>query len=331
MTKLEKIREVITKAVSCGQNVLLEGPHGTGKSSLALGVAGKLGLRLKYFSAPTLDPFADLVGIPVPILDDGARRILYLRQEDVTQAEIIFFDELNRAHPKVLNTVFELIQFRSINGEKLPHLRSIIAVINPTVSSYQVQELDPALIDRFHIHARLTAGPSRDWFAARFGSTLGNALVNWFEADLDDKQRELISNRRLEYVGLCRMEGIDLQYAFPPNARLPLHLLEARLEENESSLTVEHFLQNPDKFASQVTTDLNVATRFGNLLPMMAPHQKAAVSDILLALPSEVLATLRSKFPPIFKKVRDGLAATKSKAEAEAFWDLVQERLNAIQ
>src|ERR1043166_9712122 len=71
MTKLEKIREVITKAVSCGQNVLLEGPHGTGKSSLALGVAGKLGLRLKYFSAPTLDPFADLVGIPVPILDDG--------------------------------------------------------------------------------------------------------------------------------------------------------------------------------------------------------------------------------------------------------------------
>jgi hypothetical protein len=198
-------------------------------------------------------------------------------------------------------------------------------------SGYAVQELDPALIDRFHIHVRLPSEPSRDWFVARFGSVLGNGLLDWFETDLDDKQREQISNRRLEYMGLCRTDGIALQYALPPNIKLPLHLLESRLEENKNVLTIEDFLQNPDKFAGQVTTDLNVATRFCNLLPMMSPHQKATVSEVLLALPSEVLASLRTKFPAIFKKVRDGLAAAKSKADADAFWELVQERLHVIQ
>jgi hypothetical protein len=331
MTKIDKIRDVIIKGVSTGKNILLEGSHGAGKTSLALEVAQKLGLRLKYFSAPTLDPFADLVGIPVPVVDDGTRRLLYLRQEDVTQAEIIFFDELNRAHPKVLNTVFELIQFRSINGEKLPHLRSVIAVINPAGSNYQVQELDPALVDRFHIHLSLTAGPSRDWFISRFGPRLGNVILDWFETDLDHKQREQISNRRLEYIGLCRTEDIPLQYALPPGSKVPLHLLEARLEENKNVLTIEDFLQNPDKFTGQVVADLNVATRFVNLLPMMNPAQKAAVSEIVLALPSEVLATLRTKFPAIFKKVRDSIAIAKSKADADAFWELVQERLQVIQ
>jgi len=53
---------------------------------------------------------------------------------------MLFFDELNRAHPKVLNAVFELVQFRSINGDKLPRLQCVIAAINPPGAGYHVQE-----------------------------------------------------------------------------------------------------------------------------------------------------------------------------------------------
>ena len=331
MNKNDQLREAITKAVQNGRNVLLEGPHGIGKTTLALAVAAKLDLRLKYLSASTLDPFADLIGIPVPITDeDGVRRIVYLRPDAINQAQIIFFDELNRAHPKVLNAVFELVQFHSINGDKLPRLQSVIAVINPVGNGYQVQELDPALTDRFHIHLRLTIGADRHWFVNRYGSDLGHALVNWFETDLDDQQRAQISNRRLEYIGLCWKDGIQLQHALPLDVQAPLHLLESRLRNEEGVLTAEQFVHEPNKFAEQVTTNLDVALRFAKVLPTMNPQQKRCVIDIVLALPAEVLAMLKSEFPFVFKKVRAAIASGKGQAEAEAFWDLLQERLCEI-
>ena len=150
----------LKKAVHAGLNILLEGPFGVGKSSIIFSVAEELGLRMKYFSASTLDPFADLVGVPVPVMEDQTRRLIYVRPDYIQQAEILFFDELNRAHPKVLNAVFEIIQFHSINGETLPHLRSVIAAINPASAGYHVQELDPALLDRFHLHLHVAFEPN---------------------------------------------------------------------------------------------------------------------------------------------------------------------------
>src|SRR5206468_4153795 len=116
-----------------GKNVLLEGRRGVGKTSLVLEVARKLGLRLAYFSAPTLDPWADLVGVPVP--QDG--RLVFLRPAHVSEAEFLFLDELNRAHPKVQNAILELTLFRSLNGERLERLRTVWAAINPPDGEYQ--------------------------------------------------------------------------------------------------------------------------------------------------------------------------------------------------
>src|SRR5207249_2123412 len=133
MNKFDEAHGVIKRAVQGGLNVLVEGPHGVGKSKLVLGVAAELKLRLAYLSASTLDPYVDLVGIPVPVIHQGVpQRIDYVQLETLTEAQIIFFDELNRAPAKVLNALFELVQFRSINGVKLPHLRCVIAAINPS-------------------------------------------------------------------------------------------------------------------------------------------------------------------------------------------------------
>src|SRR5439155_607532 len=79
MNDFQENREIVKRAVQAGLNVLVEGPHGVGKTSLALDGAAELNLRVKYWSASTLDPF-DLVGIPVPVYKDGVPlRIVYRR------------------------------------------------------------------------------------------------------------------------------------------------------------------------------------------------------------------------------------------------------------
>jgi hypothetical protein len=60
--------------------------------------------------------------------------------------------------------------------------------------------------------------------------------------------------------------------------KLPLHLLEARLRNEDCVLTIEQFVREPNKFVDQVIADPNVAVRFAQLLPMMTPKQKGVVS-----------------------------------------------------
>lgn len=320
----------LKKALQAAFNILLEGPYGAGKSSIVLRAADELGLKMQYFSASTLDPFADLVGIPVPVMDEQNRRLVYVRPDYIQGAEVLFFDELNRAHPKVLNAVFEIIQFHSINGEPLPRLRAVVAAINPASAGYHVQELDPALLDRFHLHMQVAFGPNLDWFVTRFGDKLGRALVAWHQTDLDDPQRKSISNRRLEYIGQALLAGIDPAHALPQDITAPLHLLKARLREEESVLTIEQFVAQAEKLAAAVGCDMNVAIRFAQLLPMMNPSQKNRVRDLVLALPAEVLAQLQNQSPFVFKKTREAVARHSSPADARAFEELLNERLQSL-
>ena len=326
----DQVQDQLDKALQANLSVLLEGSHGVGKTSLARSAAAKQGLRLKYFSAATLDPFADLVGIPVPVLDGEVRRIVYLRPEDIHQAQILFFDELNRAHPKVLNAVFEIVQFKSINGERLPHLRAVIGAINPAGAGYQVQDLDPALLDKFEIHIQVRFGPSQEWFVQRFGERLGSALVAWHATDLDDGQRQGVTNRRLEFIGTAIESGIDPKAALPPGVSAPVHLLQARLREDDALVTIEQLVNQPEKYATVVAKDLNVAMRFGQLLPMMNPSQKNTVRDLVLALPSEVLARLKAQTPFVFKKTREAVVRCGNPEDARAFEELLAERLRQI-
>ena len=217
------LRSVLLKAATQGWNVLLEGPHGTGKTSLVVAVAKALDLRLKYYCTSTLDPFVDLVGLPVQGNDaQGQRPINYHRHEDKSNAELIFFDEINRAQPKVLNAVLEIIQFRRINGESLPHLKAVFAACNPSNSNYNVIDLDPALVDRFQIYMPFSPGPDRNWFNKTFGPRLGTALCQWWSIDLDADQRQRVSPRKLEYIGQLIKKGMDLGSgdALTPNCRV---------------------------------------------------------------------------------------------------------------
>lgn len=191
--------------MDAGLNILITGEAGTGKTAMLQQASANLGLKMKYYSASTLDPFADLVGIPVP--DKDAKTVEYYRPRDVDSAEVIFMDELNRADTKTLNAVFEIIQFRSINGEPLPNLKCVVAAINPVAEGYDTDELDTALVDRFDVYLESKVEADYQYLKAKFGEayaragvTLFNEYQKSYNSAKRSKQNDLgyFSPRRLE-------------------------------------------------------------------------------------------------------------------------------------
>jgi len=138
-------------------NVLLVGKHGVGKTSTVLDVFEKNKINYLYFSAPTMDPWVDFVGVPKEKQDDNGKSYLDLVRPKAFQddsVEAIFLDEYNRSPKKVRNAVMELIQFKSINGKKFNNLKVIWAAVNPSEeddTNYDIEEIDPAQLDRFEI------------------------------------------------------------------------------------------------------------------------------------------------------------------------------------
>lgn len=227
-------------------NVLLIGLHGTGKTVSIMDLAAERGLKFKYYSCSTLDPYTDLVGVPTPrdycpecklyfkdqskCPDCGGKTVESLkmvRPREVDEAEIIFFDEFNRADGKTQNALFEIMQFKSINGDPLPNLKACWAAINPPddEQNYQVEQLDPALLDRFDIYIEITPKPSVAYMSRHMPQQIAAVLKNWWEQHQEaitrgakDKHSDYISPRRLEKIGLvwCATKNTRSVYATLP-------------------------------------------------------------------------------------------------------------------
>jgi len=233
-----------------GFNVLLIGPHGVGKTVLVKDLANEQGINVKYFSCSTLEPFTHFVGVPHPSIDTlGRDTIKLLRPRDVDDAEMLFFDELNRADDTVLNAVLEIVQFGTINGEPLPKLRCVWAAINPPEGEYHVHELDPALVDRFDIYEELKPKPNakylegKIWEAVQksdssttYVSTqaIAKALVQWFnEHDFPkDSPENYVSPRRLEKIGTVIAvlhSAAQVRKLLPPGSQLDAAKLQDML------------------------------------------------------------------------------------------------------
>lgn len=206
--------------MNAGLNMLLSGPAGVGKTAMLKEASSNLGLKMKYYSTATLDPYTDLVGIPVP--DKDNKTVEYFRPKLIDEANVIFFDELNRADPKTQDTVFEIIQFRSINGEKLPNLKMVVAAINPNDGNYKVDDLDPALLDRFDVY--LTINPRIDvpYFKKRFGADATKVVStfwNEYERSRNSKSRNVKNS--MAYISPRRMEKVvDSFFKIPQHSTI---------------------------------------------------------------------------------------------------------------
>lgn len=304
-----------------GLNVLLSGRHGVGKTAAVMGAFDRAGLRVRYFSASTMDPWVDLVGVPRPIeRPDGSYVLQLVRpaefEDDVV--DVVFLDEFNRAPAKVRNAAMELLQFRSVNGRRFHNLRMVWAAINPADEDegYDVEAIDPAQADRFDVHLDIPYRPCEHHFTTRYGPA-GIAAVEWW-TQLTEPIRRLVSPRRLETAIRVFERGGSLRDVIPEKAgtaRLHRLLLEGSMRDRMAAIAkvADHgaardLLADPLRAESAVRTlmhDDAVRTFF---LPLLDDERLLSLLTERNVLPTIVQY---SDEEPAFRRVLDTFLRTR--------------------
>lgn len=212
--------EMINFWIKNNLNVLIFGRHGVGKTSIMLDGFKRNNVKFLQFSAATMDPWVDFVGVPQKSEDEKGSYLELIRPKAFRDDEVeaLFFDELNRSHKKVRNAVMELIQFKSINGKSFPKLRMIWAAVNPDDDNdlkYDVEKLDGAQEDRFQVHIEIPYKPYAPYFREKYGKEATQSLINWWH-DLPEGLKLQVSPRRLEYALQMYKAGGRLEHVLPP-------------------------------------------------------------------------------------------------------------------
>lgn len=292
--KFREIKNILNEAAKAGMNVLLRGESGVGKTHLVMETCLQNGLKLKYFSASTLDPFADLVGIPVPA-EDG-KFVKYLRPADINEAEVMFFDELNRSHKRVMNAVFEIIQFKSLNGDVLPNLKMVWAAINPwDVEGYQTEELDIALQGRFHFNIDIPYNVSIDYLENIYGENIAHAAYSWWQ-DLNPNLQKEFSPRRLDYTLKTIVNNLPYQYTVPFDVKVPLQSLANSVNLAISNLTINNLAKDKQKYIEILKSASHTSKEYVELVNFLSSIEKeeeiVKLIDIIFYLPVDYLSKI---------------------------------------
>lgn len=290
-------------------NVLMTGGHGVGKTAMIKDAFNRRKLNWLYFSASTMDPWVDMIGVPkeaktaegVPYLD-----LVRPKAFQFDEVDAIFFDELNRAPKKVRNAVMELIQFRSINGFKFNNLQMIWGAINPEdeQGTYDVEVLDPAQKDRFEIHVTVPDTANMEYFTKKYGPQYARSAVDWFN-DVYRQNKKLVSPRRLDYAVQGYLDGINLRDILPaesqPN-RLQQMLSNGVSREKLMALINEGKLDEARKFLAKENVYTEVKTWMLEKPKESAPVFRLLSREKLHALISEhnkdenILAAITSDY-----------------------------------
>jgi len=110
----------VTAALQRGEaldHVLLHGPPGLGKTTLASIISNELRVKIKITSGPVLDKPGDLAGL-LTSLDEG---------------DVLFIDEIHRLHPVVEEYLYSAMEDYQIDImiDKGPGARSVQLKLNP--------------------------------------------------------------------------------------------------------------------------------------------------------------------------------------------------------
>jgi hypothetical protein len=198
--------KTITKMAQNGISVFVVGLHGTGKTSILLEAAKEAGFNnIVYRHCPTMEPIIDLVGIP--ITQDG--EVKFCRPNDIQNAECIIFDEPNRAaDDSVINRIMEIIQFGTVNGEKLPNLKWIACACNPDDDDYNVSSLDKAFLDRFGVFMKSEPNIDIPYFTDLFGTLVAQTVSRLWNTYEQVRKDQKTKNDKWDFISPRRMETV---------------------------------------------------------------------------------------------------------------------------
>jgi hypothetical protein len=310
--------QVLDNWIKYKYNVLFHGRHGVGKTSMIFDAFKRanweLGRDFLYFSAATIDPWVDLIGVPARVKNEDGEEVLKLiRPESIHNKTIkaFFVDELNRSHKKVRNALMELIQFKSINGLKFPNLDIVWAAVNPDeddVLKFDVEKLDPAQEDRFQIQVQIPYEPSESYFSEKFNNPeMAEAVCKWWKG-LADNVKPTVTPRRLEYaIDVYRNTG-DLRYVLPIEANASV--LKNAIETGNPEKMLKRLIAAGESAEPEIRKWLAIENNL-NAVQNMICTERQVCAKVLHLLSEERLVSFATKH----KVVIDQLKAEPKKYE----------------
>jgi alkaline phosphatase D len=192
---IKQIKQAVPALLKHNIVPLLWGSQGEGKTSVTKQLAKELGYDSMIHLCLATQEVGDLIGVLLEQPDGTAK---HTRPSWFPESgkHLLFLDEINRAHPDVLQAVFTLILEGKIHQHVLPKGCAIIAAANYANNNFQTTDVsDNAFMSRFcHIDFKPT--------------------VEEFCQFAEDNGAETVADFIRAYPNMLRVENADNKFDF---------------------------------------------------------------------------------------------------------------------